>query len=57
MAEHDALMNALCHVTKIIPEQKHVIPVSAESAAAALNLTREFLQVSKQARETACITQ
>lgn len=47
MSEFQALMNAQLHVTKITPQQKHGVPVSAESAATALSLSREFLQVSK----------
>lgn len=46
MPEYGALANAICHVSEFIPQQKHVVPISAESAAAAVSLSREFLQVS-----------
>lgn len=55
MSEYEALMNGILRVTKIIPQQKQVVPVSAESASTALNLSREFLQVSKRSTVVLCI--
>jgi hypothetical protein len=46
IGEHVALGNGFALVSKIIPQLKENVPISVETTSAALNLTRELVQVS-----------